>query len=293
MSIARLEQAVDAVVVRYDPAARRRAASSSKSRHVDFDMSGNNGTAALWGILYATDARALNRRLTEMASALCSGDPRTVDQRRADALGALASGQQALVCGCEDKDCPAAGERQVPSVIVHVVAEVAELSNTADLHGYDDTYRELHSAEEIREEIRRGAERVPEQPLDPPAPNPPTIVGGSVMPAALVNELIRTGRAVVRKLRVPGSESEPEPRYRPSVALSDFIRCRDLTCRFPGCGRSAEICDIDHTVPYDVGGLTHPSNLKLLCRKHHRFSEVPLRYVRCKATGHGRYLSSD
>jgi hypothetical protein len=28
-------------------------------------------------------------------------------------------------------------------------------------------------------------------------------------------------------------------------------------------------CDIDHTVPYADGGLTHPSNLKSLCRKHH------------------------
>lgn len=204
MSMARLEQAVDAIVVRFDPAARRRAASSSKSRHVDFDMSSQSGTAALWGVLYATDARALNRRLTEMASSLCSGDPRTMDQRRADALGALASGQLSLVCGCDDKDCKAAAERQVPSVIVHVVTESAEISDGSDLHGYDETYRELHSASEIAEEIRIAAERVPEQPLDPPAPNPPTIVGGSVIPASVLNELIRTGRAVVRGLRLPG-----------------------------------------------------------------------------------------
>jgi hypothetical protein len=28
------------------------------------------------------------------------------------------------------------------------------------------------------------------------------------------------------------------------------------------------VCDIDHTVPFPLG-LTHPSNLKLLCRYHH------------------------
>jgi hypothetical protein len=47
-----------------------------------------------------------------------------------------------------------------------------------------------------------------------------------------------------------------------------FIRCRDMTCRFPGCDAPAEHCDIDHTVAYPAGP-THPSNLKSLCRKHH------------------------
>jgi hypothetical protein len=44
--------------------------------------------------------------------------------------------------------------------------------------------------------------------------------------------------------------------------LAEFVRCRDLTCRFPGCEQPAEFCDIDHTVPYQVGGPTHPSNLR-------------------------------
>ncbi|MED5816624.1 HNH endonuclease signature motif containing protein, partial [Mycolicibacterium sp. 050232] len=56
--------------------------------------------------------------------------------------------------------------------------------------------------------------------------------------------------------------------YRPSVALSEFIRWRDLTCRFPGCDAPVDRCDIDHTVPYPLGP-THPSNNKLYCRAHH------------------------
>ena len=47
------------------------------------------------------------------------------------------------------------------------------------------------------------------------------------------------------------------------------MRCRDLTCRAPGCDRPAVDCDLDHTIPYSQGGLTHPSNLKCLCRQHH------------------------
>ena len=60
-----------------------------------------------------------------------------------------------------------------------------------------------------------------------------------------------------------------ETGYTPSQALADFVRCRDLTCRFPGCDKPAARCDLDHTIPYRDGGRTHASNLKSLCRLHH------------------------
>ena len=64
-------------------------------------------------------------------------------------------------------------------------------------------------------------------------------------------------------------DAAPEPGYVPSKKLADFVRCRDLTCRWPGCDRPAFDCDIDHTVPYADGGPTHASNLKCYCRTHH------------------------
>jgi len=72
--------------------------------------------------------------------------------------------------------------------------------------------------------------------------------------------------AKIKPLVMPSTS--PEPGYRPSAALADFVRWRDLTCRFPGCDQPAEVCDIDHTVPFPLGP-THPSNCKLLCRYHH------------------------
>jgi hypothetical protein len=51
--------------------------------------------------------------------------------------------------------------------------------------------------------------------------------------------------------------------------LARYVRSRDLTCCFPGCDRPAERCDLDHSTPHGVGGLTHPGNTKCLCRKHH------------------------
>ncbi|WP_172800697.1 HNH endonuclease signature motif containing protein, partial [Mycobacterium sp. IS-1496] len=74
-------------------------------------------------------------------------------------------------------------------------------------------------------------------------------------------------RATIRPIIHPG-DAPPEPRYRPSTALQLFVRCRDLTCRFPGCDVPANRCDIDHTVPWPAGP-TCASNTKCMCRKHH------------------------
>jgi hypothetical protein len=66
------------------------------------------------------------------------------------------------------------------------------------------------------------------------------------------------------------ADAAPEPGYVASAALAAFVRCRDLTCRWPGCDRPAHDCDLDHTIPYANGGPTHASNLKCYCRTHHQ-----------------------
>jgi hypothetical protein len=98
------------------------------------------------------------------------------------------------------------------------------------------------------------------------AATPGFVLGGGVLPAPMIAELARTAK--VKPVILPG-DAVAEPRYRASAGLEWFIRLRDLTCRFPGCEKPADLCDIDHTVPFDIGGVTHPSNLKCLCRKHH------------------------
>ena len=87
-----------------------------------------------------------------------------------------------------------------------------------------------------------------------------------MLPAPLLAaKLAHTARIV--PITHPG-HAGPEPRYIPSAVLATFVRCRDLTCRFPGCDAPADVCDVDHTIPYPVGP-TQASNLKCLCRKHH------------------------
>jgi len=47
--------------------------------------------------------------------------------------------------------------------------------------------------------------------------------------------------------------------------LAAFVRCRDLTCRWPGCDTPAPNCDLDHTIPYSRGGPTHAAKVSGLC----------------------------
>jgi hypothetical protein len=62
--------------------------------------------------------------------------------------------------------------------------------------------------------------------------------------------------------------------YRPPPALQHLIRVRQQLCVFPGCGRATRRCDLDHTVPYHLGGRTCECNLAPLCRKHHQAKQT-------------------
>jgi hypothetical protein len=96
------------------------------------------------------------------------------------------------------------------------------------------------------------------------SPGPGYLPGFGPVPSTMLRDL--AGVAKIKPLVIP--QARAESGYRPSAALAEFVRFRDLTCRFPGCDAPADVCDIDHTVPFPLGP-THPSNLKLLCRYHH------------------------
>jgi hypothetical protein len=91
---------------------------------------------------------------------------------------------------------------------------------------------------------------------------PAAILGGAVLPAPIAAQ---AAIHATTTLAHPG-QAPPEPRYRPSKKLAEFVRCRDLTCRFPGCTKPATLTDIDPTIPRPYGP-TCASNLKCLCRE--------------------------
>jgi hypothetical protein len=224
---------VDWRVRELDPAAERVARGGDEDRHVEIGP-GEGGLAQLWGAVRAPDAAVLDRRLDQVAASVCAQDSRTKRQRRADALAVLAAGQDAMVCDCGSADCPAADAPAPAQVVIHVVAEQGTVTG---------------------ESARPGE-----------STRPGYLPGFGALAAETVRDL--AARARLRPLK-SAQEFTAEPQYRPSVALAAFIRARDLWCRFPGCEVAAEFCDIDHSIPWIRGGLTHPSNLNCKCRAHH------------------------
>ncbi|WP_235581710.1 hypothetical protein [Rhodococcus sp. Leaf278] len=62
--------------------------------------------------------------------------------------------------------------------------------------------------------------------------------------------------------------------YRPDTLTTAAVRLRDRHCRFPGCHRPADRCQLDHVTAFDHanplgGGWTTINNLQCLCEFHH------------------------
>jgi hypothetical protein len=70
---------------------------------------------------------------------------------------------------------------------------------------------------------------------------PGYLPGFGPVPSAFLREV--AGVAKTKPLVVPPAGAESG--YRPSAALAEFVRFRDLTCRFPGCDQPADVCDIN------------------------------------------------
>ena len=247
-----LRDRVDQWIAKLDPNGVRVPPDISEQRFVQIEPS-TPGMASIWANIDAVEAVALDQRLDAVANTVCEQDPRSHEQRRADAVGPLARLEAQLVCRCGREECPAAQNRAAAdAAVVHVLAGKSTVDGGSDAPGY--------------------------------------LPGHGILPAESVRDL--AGRAKIKPVRLPGDtadagpcgESKPshsgdspqaaeqadnaEPGYRPTAGLSEFIRWRDLTCRFPGCDAPAERCDIDHTAPWPLGP-THPSNTKLYCRAHH------------------------
>ncbi len=230
MSRGRLAAQVDKIVAKVDADAVRRRRQHQGDREVWISDLVEGGVSQIHASLFSTDAHALDQRLDTLAATVCAHDPRSHAQRRADALGALAAGADRLGCRCGRRgECAAGARSPAGPVVIHVIAEQATLNGTSEA-----------PASEI------GAD--------------------GLIPAELVAELATSAKLV--PLIHPG-DAPPESGYVPSKALADFVRCRDLTCRWPGCDHPAVDCDLDHTIPYAKGGATHAGNLTCKCRTHH------------------------
>lgn len=79
--------------------------------------------------------------------------------------------------------------------------------------------------------------------------------------------------------------------YRVPADLKRWLEVTDQLCSFPGCGRKACNCDVDHTLDFQYGGRTRASNLAHLCRHHHRLKHKTRWNVRAAHTEGKRRLA--
>lgn len=331
LSAKKTEAEIDAIVERHDPDAVRQSREGDLGRTIEFGNPGDApGFTTVWARMFDGDAAAGERTLTAMAYSVCDADPRTLDDRRKDALAALFHGITTLACRCGNGDCEAAtNPRPVHEVIVYALTDhtinqseipvettaspsktdqgkqpepaeqadtdqaPAELRNdprgdpeidglrgegtTVEVAGIGSRAAGTAADDGVDADDQPADSAPPAEPAPAPTPKPrrsaPTLIpgrsgyifGAGFMPAPFFDAML--DGAKIREVIHPG-DSGPESRYTPSAALAEFVRCRDLTCRFPGCDKPATAADIDHTVPHPVGP-THASNLKCLCRFHH------------------------
>jgi hypothetical protein len=273
------------------------------------DRDDTTGTTSMWGRLTVTDAELVQRRVDQLAATVCGHDPRSMGERRSAALGVLGAGGNDLPCTCGRPDCTAPGpDARADAIVIHILTDQLPDTGPPPGPGPNPeppgnnppsgpnpglppetpspgpnpgpATDNPPTAPERETSAQPAAEPEPEpEPAGEPSNDQPqpehrgtasglaVIAGGGVVPTPLLTELIRLG-APVRPVPHP-AELGSEPRYRPSTKLARFVRNRDLTCCFPYCDRPAERCDLDHSTPHGPGGLTHPGNIKCLCRKHH------------------------
>ena len=181
----KLEERIDWWVERFDPAGRRRPHEQPENRYVEL-FPAPGGLASVCAQVRAIDGAAIDERLDALAATVCPNDPRSKDQRRADALGALAAGLSELRCECESEDCTATQRPTGSAVVIHVLAEQSTVDGTGSASGY--------------------------------------VSGHGVLPAGIVEGL--AGQAKIKPLPIPDPSAPPEPGYRPSAALAEFVRAR-------------------------------------------------------------------
>jgi hypothetical protein len=119
---------------------------------------------------------------------------------------------------------------------------------------------------------------LPAAELDPASPS---AVRRSV---GIYAEILSAARRALSKAREKAAadqgaaagcaHTEASTAYQPPPRIREYVAARDLTCRYPSCGQPAWRGDLDHTRPWDQGGLTCPCNMGALCRRHHRLKQL-------------------
>lgn len=240
---AQLSRDITRALLVADPAgSRQRHDRACRGRRLDRPRVLPDGMAGVWAVLPAQDAALLDGTVDAVArAARDAGDPRTLDQLRADTLVGLVVGTPPAPADDDDVRTEPAGAqaRRSRRPTARTAIEVRVPLST--LLGLDDEPGELAGYGPISAEASRAFAR-----------------GGTwrrIVTDPLSGAVLDVGRT----------------RYRPPDDLDDHVRVRDGTCVRPGCSAPARSCDLDHTVSFGRldGARTAADNLGPMCRRDH------------------------
>jgi len=289
LTTAQIRSRLRRLVLAFDPdAAQRRKADAARDTEVVV-WTEASGNAVLAGReLPEADVLAADRRLTALARWLSErGAAGSLGQLRSAAFLTLLRGaaiQSLLPPGTPHTDGPADPAAVLPAVTgtIHLTMPLstwAGLTDTAgEVAGYGPV--DANGCRELAAMMTRDpAVRWRVSAVSPagqavataaasagcaPPPGPAAIRWAAEMSGRL--EWLRAGQC---------DHARAEDGYQPSRHLRGLVIVRQPECSFPGCRRPAVRCDLDHTRPYDQGGLTCECNLAPLCRQHHRAKQAP------------------
>lgn len=315
-TVGQLRRDVARALIVADPAgAEERCRVARRGRRVDRPKVLPDGMAGLWAVLPAADAVRLDAGIDTLAhGARNAGDPRTLDQLRADLLVDLTLGRFTAPAECVDGD----GRRAAGGIGAQGARGVGDDgARGADgvggqgARGADRVGGQgAGDADDVGGHGARGAPprrlsarsqirvTVPMTSLQGAGDDPGELVGYGPITAGTAQDLAADGiwTRLVTDPTTGAVLDVGRTRYRPPAALAEHVRARDRYCARPGCSARAEACDLDHTVEYGrERGETKDDNLGPLCARDHQIKTdggfalaqvAPGVFEWCTPTGH-------
>jgi hypothetical protein len=252
-----------------------------QGRRVDRPRMLPRGMAGLWAVLPAVGATRLDNALDALArGARAGGDPRTLDQLRADLLVDLTTGEvagglaEAALCGA-----PGSAEAALCDAPGSAGAASGSLTDAEPLPRPTSASPKVTDARGVCGPVFRGTARrteirvtVPLSTLLGADDGPAELAGYGPIDADAARALARGGtwRRLVTDPLDGRVLNVGRTRYRPPTDIAEHVRARDGTCARPGCSADAASCDLDHTVEFHRDwGETSDANLGPLCGRDH------------------------
>ncbi|WP_156876570.1 HNH endonuclease signature motif containing protein [Microbacterium luticocti] len=281
MTPGQLKPALDGLVVRLDPeGTQQRVHEAVQRRKVTVRQLEPGITRLTVDVPTAQGVGAYNR-IHDIATELCEQNA----AEKAEAEAAEKSGTTDTVTGAAEKagaaektgavddgsadmdatgETPVFDERTHAQIMADVVCDLL-LTGAPDGHGTTEQAKDALGAITATVQVT-----VPATALAGQTVGGATVAGFGPIDDDTAKHLAAAAPTWVRVFTDPCTGVPVSiDRYRPNTGQRLFLQVRDQQCRFPGCRRPAQRCDIDHTVAYADGGPTCLCNLEHLCERHH------------------------